>query len=932
MYIFKRSLFGILITMLTVLAGSIQAQTAPVVQVCQLSDFTAGPFGHSIYLHYLPGAITPRYRWDSAGGTLTIFSDSSAVVTGRVFNDSLPNWQWDVELWLIDQRDFATWDALGRDVKIEYAPANLVQANKQDWLFWEFDSTRSRLYGVPGTHWDGDTLEIRHNPPNRQYGAQFGIAANAKNGNFGISGWFLFDGPGYSGHGDINANASCGPPPCDLVAAGIPICLTDTTFGASIVVTGTGGPYVIRDNQGTNPLIVNAAGTYMFGTYANGDTVSIFVNDSLAVGCADTITGITTDCTPPPVCDVAIDSASAVCVTDTTFDITVSISGTGAYTLSDDNGILATGLAAGSYTFGPYGSNSVVTLFVEDPTIAGCADTLGGLTANCTPPPVCDVAIDSASAVCVTDTTFDITVSISGTGAYTLSDDNGILATGLAAGSYTFGPYGSNSVVTLFVEDPTIAGCADTLGGLTANCTPPPVCDVAIDSASAVCVTDTTFELQVTFSGTGPYTLFDDQGSTPLTGLSGGTYSYGVYPSNQVVTVYLADPSIAGCVDSLVGLTQTCVSVPPVCGVAIDSVFADCASDTSFTIFVKISGVGSNFQISDDQGSMSVGGLSAGWYSFGDYFNSTEVLLTVTDLTIPGCDTTVGPLTADCTPVAVCDLAIDTIFATCLSDTTFEVTVNILGTGQFYQLFDNQGSNPLFPVDSGMYTFGPYPNGTPVTITASDFAIFNCFATAGPVTETCSTGSITQPKARLWADAHGNRIVVGWEAEFASLISGFFVERSIDPELESGWETISWVPVSLPVSYPANFEYVDQSISPMIDYYYRVKIIPTIGNDGYSNEASARIYLPGGIWIGDFYPNPSTGESVSIGISSSVQTQISWQLFSTTGAMVRGGILTIMEGQQAYNIKLADPTPGVYFLQLWHEGSLLRSKKMIIMN
>ncbi len=731
-----------------------QAQTAPVVQVCQLSDFTSGPFGFAVYLHYLPGAHTPRYRWDANGGTFTIYADSSAKVTGRVFNDSLPNWQWDVEFWFINQLDYASWTALGRDVKIEYAPASLVNANKQDWLFWEFDSTRSRLFGVPGTHFGGDTLLIRHNPPNREFGLQYGLAANSKNGNFGLSGWFLFSGS-YSGYGDINVNASCSAPVCDVALTASTSCTSDSTFAASVTIVGSGGPFSISDNQGTPPLVVNAPGTYLFGNYANGDTASIFVADQSVFACADTVAGLTNDCTPPPICDLGL-SATAACVTDSTFSLTVTLSGTGSYTLSDNKGTNA--------------------------------------------------------------------------------------LTGLAAGTYTFGNYASGTVVSLFANDPAIAACADTVAGLTANCAP----------------------------------------------------------------------------------------VVPVCGVSVDTLYADCASDTSFTIFVQFSGAGSNFQISDDQGTIPAGGLSAGLYSFGDYFNSTEVLITVTDLTIPGCDTTVGPVTADCTPVAVCDLSIDSLFTTCVSDTTFQVTVVIGGTGQFYQVFDNQGSQPFFPASAGTYTFGPFTNGSQVTISASDLAIFNCFEIAGPITEACGSGSLIEPGATLWATPASGLIQVGWEGHRIGLINGFFLQRSLSPEIPSEWQTLAWIPVSLPAPLPAVYEYTDETVAQNIEYTYRLQIVPLMGAQLYSDEVTAMITNDGAVWIGDFYPNPVTSGELTFGMKVPEHGEVKWYLYRTDGSLADNGIFKSVAGQQHYTLDLTSHSTGIYLLQIWYEGTFIRSKKILI--
>ncbi len=912
--------------------GSAQAQTAPILQVCQLSDFTAGPFGHSIYLHYLPGAVTPRYRWDANGGIFTIYADSTARVTGRVFNDSLPNWQWDIDFWFINQKDFASWSALGRDVKIEYAPASLVNANKPDWLFWEFDSTRSRIFGVPGTHFDGDTLLIRHNPPNREFGLQYGVAANAKNGNFGMSGWFLFSGS-YSGYGDINVNATCGPPPCTLAGSSQAICQTDSTFAASVTITSSGGTVSITDDYLTPALLVNGPGTYLFGSYPSNASVTIFLSEPSLTGCEDTLASITTDCTPPPVCEADIQAAMAACVTDSTFGLTVTIAGSGSYILSDNQGTAPLlGLGAGTYSFGTYPSGTVVTIFLTDPSIAGCADTLGGLTATCVSAPVCEVEIDSATAACNSDSTFSITVSFTGVGPFTLSDNQGTVpVTGLTGGSVVFGNYASGTIVTIFLTDPSVAACADTLTGLTATCVAPPVCDVAIDSASAVCKSDSTFEVVVSFVGAGPFTLSDNQGTAPVTGLSGGTYSYGTYPSNAVVKIFLSDPAFQACVDSLAGLTALCEPPQLICGVVVDTLYSSCATDTSFTVFVQFSGAGNNFQISDDQGSTPVGGLTAGLYSFGNYFNSTEVLITVTDLTIPGCDTTVGPVTADCTPVALCDLSINSAVVNCVSDSTFEVVVEILGTGSFYQIFDNQGSFPLFPVAAGFYTFGPYVSGSQVAISAMDFAIFNCFASV-TVTDTCSSSGSFLPEAELWADPVDQQIMLSWHAEKPSLLSGFFVQRSVDPEFETDWQTIAWVPMSLPIPAPAAFEYADTQVSPNIEYTYRLKLVPSIGSHLMSNEASATIEMDGSVWIGDFYPNPVGSGEINFGMTTPRIGQMTWSIFNTVGTVMRSGSEKALTGTHTYQVDVAGLNSGIYFLQVWFDGQWIRTKKILVTN
>ena len=445
-------------------------------------------------------------------------------------------------------------------------------------------------------------------------------------------------------------------------------------------------------------------------------------------------------------------------------------------------------------------------------------------------------------------------------------------------------------------------------------------------------MTDSTFSITVSFTGSGPYKLFDNQGTTPLPGISGGTYVIGNYASDDTVTIYLSDPAIPGCLDSIVALTKTCIPPSPVCDLQIDSLFADCASDSSFSIALSILGSGTNYEISDNQGSIPMVGLSAGSYSFGNYLNSTNVLITISDPSLAGCDTTIGPLTADCTPVAVCDLAIDTLYATCISDTTFDVTVKILGTGQFFQVFDNQGSMPLFPVGAGTYTFGPYVNGSQVTITASDLAIFNCFATAGPISATCGSGSSLVPGANLWAEAGEDVISISWEADNPTLINGFFLEKTTRPELESSWQVVTWVPVSIPVPSPAIYDYDDYQVVMNTEYSYRLRIVPMMGGEIMTNTVSAIIEKRGGIWIGEFFPNPTDGQKISFGIQSDRGVTLDWVLYGASGLRVNDGFVKIEEGDQLPSLSLGNLTSGIYYLQVWSEGVLLRSRKIVVVN
>ena len=708
--------------------------------VCPLESYQ--PInGHAIWLDNLPGAPSPRFNFDAQGGLLEIYDDSTAHITGRVVHESLPNWQWDLDMHLINGRTYAQWTALGRDIKIELAPPSLVNAFKSDWLIFELDSVTSRLYGVPGTFYDGDTLVLKHNPPNFEFGFQLGLAANAKNGDFGISGWFLYEGSGLSGHGDINASTQCQTFFCDLAVDNHSVqCVTDSTYEVTVTLSGSAISYEITDDQGSAPLSNVGAGTYTFGPYPHLTPVTISVTDLLTPSCDTAFVVSPPDCTPPPVCDLKIDSVEVQCVNSTHFQVLLTFSGSGsAYTLSDNLGNPPlTGQTPGTYTFGPYPNNSQVTITVTDEADPTCTRSSCLVVGDCAP--LCNVQLDSLATNCLTDSTFELVVGFSGSGlSYTLADNQGSVPLQNATpGLYTFGPYATGSLVSVTVTDNFLPGCTFTTPVLTADCDSvvvPPVCAVQIDTFYTTCIGGPNFELTLSFSGTGQtFTLSDNQGGQPLVNVPAGSYTFGPFGNLTPVVITITDSADATCQVVSPVITDSCF-----CDVAIDTLFSLCVSDTSFAAVVTFSGTGSSFIIQDDQNSAPLPGLSPGTYTYSDYFNSTEVMVTIVDPNFSNCEATAGPITADCTPVPICDIALDTLYTTCLTDSTFEVVFAFTGSGTDYGITDNQGTITLSGLTPGTYTFGNYPNNAPVSVFLADPNIFGCFQGFGPVTADCDT-------------------------------------------------------------------------------------------------------------------------------------------------------------------------------------------------
>ncbi|MCI4667113.1 MAG: T9SS type A sorting domain-containing protein, partial [Bacteroidia bacterium] len=525
-------------------------------------------------------------------------------------------------------------------------------------------------------------------------------------------------------------------PPCDLqLLSAVPNCISNSQFQVVVTFSGTGNGFVLTDNQGS-PAQVGAAGTYTFGPYNNNTQVSISLSEPTIPNCDTTVTGLTQDCTPP--CDLLLDSANAVCISNDSFIVRIGFSGTGNdFVLTDNQGSPLQSGAAGTYTFGPYANNTVVDIFVNDSSKANCDTTVVGLTQDCTPP--CDLQAAAPVVTCLPNGQFNIAVTFTGTGnAFVLNDDQGSSPQSGSAGTYTFGPYASNAIVEIIVTDSSKIGCADTLSGLNASCPQP--CSLQVLSVVPNCIGNTNqFEIDINFTGSSnSYRLTDNQGSPAQTGAP-GLFTFGPYTSGTVVNLTLTDldTTSIGCDTTLNGITATCT---PVCNFNIDTIWAACFSPDSFYVRLVLDGVNSVYEVNDNLGNSltGVGPSAVDTLAIGPYFNSTDVFVTIRDTNIANCDTMIGPITADCTPVSPCTLSLDSVTTICTGPDSFCVQVTFSGPPSTYQIRDELFLNFLMVDSAGTYELGCYANNTSVFVRIEDMDRFACQEISGMVTSDCS--------------------------------------------------------------------------------------------------------------------------------------------------------------------------------------------------
>ncbi|MDG2246991.1 MAG: T9SS type A sorting domain-containing protein [Flavobacteriales bacterium] len=141
------------------------------------------------------------------------YNDGTAHVSGTVVNNMNPAQGFIIDFYFQNEADWTAWDAAGRSYKDDAGFAAAGGDLWTTWTYYEMVNGFSTLTGIGD--FEGSVLYMSHMPSNYYFGFQCGEAANNKNGNFGMSGWFTYDGiingESVSGHGDINVDKECTP-------------------------------------------------------------------------------------------------------------------------------------------------------------------------------------------------------------------------------------------------------------------------------------------------------------------------------------------------------------------------------------------------------------------------------------------------------------------------------------------------------------------------------------------------------------------------------------------------------------------------------------------------------------------------------------------------------------------------------------------------
>lgn len=192
-------------------------------QTCVISSYDpSNPNDHVFVVFDFPKAtggtyLAARFLWDGPDGQFIDNGNGTATITGTVQLKQDPNVKFDVFILLENQMDWSSWSALGRTYAYKPATQALAALEHINWDYYEMSDT-SHFIGSAGSTYDGDTMAISHKPSDYSMGFQLGLAANEKDNDEGIAGWFHYTatlaGTNYTNWGDMNADLSCSVSNC----------------------------------------------------------------------------------------------------------------------------------------------------------------------------------------------------------------------------------------------------------------------------------------------------------------------------------------------------------------------------------------------------------------------------------------------------------------------------------------------------------------------------------------------------------------------------------------------------------------------------------------------------------------------------------------------------------------------------------------------
>jgi len=268
-------------------------------------------------------------------------------------------------------------------------------------------------------------------------------------------------------------------------------------------------------------------------------------------------------------------------------------------------------------------------------------------------------------------------------------------------------------------------------------------------------------------------TITDNQGNPPQIASSTGVLSFGPYPNGTVVQLTAENNQDANCQIVSEDFTQeACTTNLVDCSAGpVNTVF--CYSDNAIEEYTYVSNDGSSLNLVVNSGNVEnffdlfVVIDSDGTILYNDYGNNgdlsglsfqssgdTITVQVISDFTI-NCQDNFGiepiDLEVSCATCDSPEISFELI-DDCINAPQFFVEANVtdLGSAEDITIIDNQGNPAQTVSTTGVFSFGPYPNGTVVELTATNNQDANCQVVSEEFTqEVCTTNVVDCSLGRL---------------------------------------------------------------------------------------------------------------------------------------------------------------------------------------
>jgi hypothetical protein len=159
----------------------------------------------------LTDKVFPQFIWDGPA-QLIEEERNTAVIKGHIVNARNRSIGFDVFIKLVNQQDWAAWNAKGRTYTATTPEAILAaKRTHKTWTFWELGAGSY----LKGTGELSGQIDLSKYPENNKTGFQLGTGANGWDKDLGLGGTFAYKGTivqrgrkiNFSGIGSINVDA-----------------------------------------------------------------------------------------------------------------------------------------------------------------------------------------------------------------------------------------------------------------------------------------------------------------------------------------------------------------------------------------------------------------------------------------------------------------------------------------------------------------------------------------------------------------------------------------------------------------------------------------------------------------------------------------------------------------------------------------------------